>query len=174
MHCVDNLFSDGKDPDMPPVSRFSSGLLRVSLVAPLVVLVVGCGGKPAGPPLYQVKGTVKFEGAPLADATVTFRPENGPVAMGVTNANGEFTLKTGAADGAVAGPHQVAVIVATGGKVMDNPTPDDLAAMSLAPKPPAEPKSPIPERYSKFETSRLTATVETDPSKNIFTFDLKQ
>lgn len=174
MHCVDNLFSDGKDPDMPPVSRFSSGLLRVSLVAPLVVLVVGCGGKPAGPKLYSVKGKVTLEGSPLPNATVTFQPESGPIASGVTDVNGEFSLKTGAAEGAVAGTHRVAVVAMSGEKIMENPTPDDLAAMSLTGKPLPQPKSLIPERYSKFETSQLTATVSEDASQNVVTLELKK
>jgi hypothetical protein len=115
------------------------------------------------------------EGEPLPNATVTFQPESGPIATGVTNASGEFTLKTGTAEGAVAGTHRVAVVATTGEKIMENPTPDDLAAMSTSGKQEtSQPKSLIPERYSKFETSQLTATVSEDASQNVVTLDLKK
>lgn len=159
---------------MPSSSRFACGFLRVLVVASLLVLVSGCGGAPAGPTLYAVKGKLTVEGEPLPNATVTFQPASGPVATGMTNANGEFTLKTGTQEGAVAGTHQVAIVATSGEKIMENPTPDDLAAMSLSGKPLPQPKSLIPERYSKFETSQLTATVSEDPSKNVVTFDLKK
>lgn len=158
---------------MPALSQFPRSSLHVLLVASLLMLVSGCGGAPAGPQLYAVKGKVTVEGEPLANATVTFQPESGPIATGVTNASGEFTLKTGTADGAVAGTHRVAVVATSGEKIMENPSPDDLAALSTENKP-TQPKSLIPERYSKFETSQLTATVTEDGSKNVVTLELKK
>lgn len=157
-------------------------LRRMVILGSLLVLVSGCGGAPEGPTLYPVKGKVTLEGQPVPNATVMFQPSSGPVATGVTDANGEFTLKTGAQEGAVAGTHQVSVVATAGEKVMEkgekvmeNPSPDDLAALSTDPKwKPAEPKSLIPERYSKFETSQLTATVSEDASQNNITLELKK
>lgn len=150
-------------------------LRRMVILGSLLVLVSGCGGAPEGPTLYPVKGKVTLEGQPVPNATVMFQPSSGPVATGVTDANGEFTLKTGAQEGAVAGTHQVSVVATAGEKVMENPSPDDLAALSTDPKQkPAEPKSLIPERYSKFETSQLTATVSEDASQNNITLELKK
>lgn len=161
---------------MPSWNQFVCGFLRAMGVAGLLVSVIGCGGAPAGPKLYAVKGKVTVEGQPLPNATVTFQPESGPVATGVTNASGEFTLKTGTSEGAVAGTHRVAIVATSGERVMDNPnpTPDDLAALSSSNKPLPEPKSLIPERYSKFETSQLTATVSENPSQNEIALDLKK
>lgn len=160
---------------MPSWSQFVHGFLRAMVVSSLLVLFIGCGGAPAGPKLYAVQGKVTVEGEPLPNATVTFQPESGPIATGVTNASGEFTLKTGTAEGAVAGTHRVAVVATTGEKIMENPTPDDLAAMSTSGKQEtSQPKSLIPERYSKFETSQLTATVSEDASQNVVTLDLKK
>jgi hypothetical protein len=160
---------------MPSLSQFACGPLRVVVVASLLGLVSGCSGAPAGPTLYAVKGKVTLDGDPVANATVTFQPESGPVATGVTNANGEFTLKTGTQVGAVAGTHRVAVVATSGEKIMENPSPDDLAALSMDPKQKSEqPKSLIPERYSKFETSQLTATVSENASQNVITLELKK
>jgi len=141
------------------------------------LLFAGCGGGgPKAPDFYAAKGVVTFEGSPLPDANVTFKPDSGPVAFGTTDANGEFTLRTGTSNGAVAGNHKVSVVVPVAGDTaMVNPTPDDLAKMSMNPQPAAAaPKSPIPERYGKPDTSGLTQTVETDTSKNVFTIELKR
>jgi hypothetical protein len=163
-----------KELEMPSLPITAGRLRHWLALGTLSALLSGCGGAPPGPTLYPVKGKVTLEGSPLPNATVTFQPESGPIASGVTDVNGEFTLKTGAAEGAVAGTHRIAVVATTGEKITGNPTPDDLAAMSLTGKPLPQPKSLIPERYSKFETSQLTATVTEDAAQNVVTLDLKK
>jgi hypothetical protein len=59
----------------------------------------------------KVGGTVKFEGQPLAGASVTFRPIDGSRSSeGVTDSQGKYTLRFSASKiGAVAGEHKVEI-----------------------------------------------------------------
>jgi hypothetical protein len=74
------------------------------------------------PPLYPVGGMVMFDGKPVVGASVAFikreSPEREYTALGVTDKNGRFWLRTFSTygDGAVAGTHQIKVerSVATG------------------------------------------------------------
>jgi hypothetical protein len=72
----------------------------------------GCGG--GGPiggkvELAEASGTVTFQGSPLAGASVQALPKSGPLATGVTDAQGNFTLSTGAEKGVAVGPIKVAI-----------------------------------------------------------------
>lgn len=96
------------------MSRIAGTLLSVVFLTGLA----GCGGGDAveKPPLFAVKGTLTLNGDALAGASVTFTPKTGPVARGVTNDKGEFTLTTfDAGDGAVEGNHTVTVYKSEGG-----------------------------------------------------------
>ncbi len=69
--------------------------------------LVGCAD---GPKMAEVTGTVTLKGIPLDKILVEFWPEgNGPRSMGVTDAQGLFTLTTddGKRKGAAVGPHKV-------------------------------------------------------------------
>jgi hypothetical protein len=59
----------------------------------------------------RVHGTVRFEGQPLAGATVTFFPvDESRSSEGATDANGKYELRFSAsAKGAVIGEHQVEI-----------------------------------------------------------------
>ena len=64
----------------------------------LAVLLAGCGAATAAPDvdLVPVKGTVKLDGKPLANATVMFNPLQGTKGTGgyaVTDAEGNFAIK---------------------------------------------------------------------------------
>lgn len=69
----------------------------------LMVTLVGCGA--SHPPLTIVTGTVTYDGEPLADATVAIMPDGGDgtskPADGMTDASGQFTLKTTFPDGEI-------------------------------------------------------------------------
>jgi hypothetical protein len=81
-------------------------LVVLSLGALLVT--AGCGS--SGPELATVSGTVKMDGAPLADASVQFVPVSGRPSYGSTDANGYYELEfTAAKSGAVPGEHTVRV-----------------------------------------------------------------
>jgi len=84
--------------------------LRSALVALVTstVVVLGCG--PSGPNLVEVEGTIKLAGKTIDNISVEFWPEsNGPRSIGVTDAQGKFTLTTddGTKKGAVVGMHKI-------------------------------------------------------------------
>lgn len=83
-----------------------------SLAAVLVAAsVLGCGGGAKDrPKLAPAAGVAKFKGKPIAEATITFYPEKGPPAVGRTDAEGKFAVKTNGQLGAVVGKNKVTVI----------------------------------------------------------------
>ena len=85
-------------------------ILRLLLCAVLVgagCVLVGCG---PGSDTVPVSGIVTYQGQPLAEVEVTFFPEEGRPASGVTNASGRYTLSTFASnDGAIPGEHRVVI-----------------------------------------------------------------
>ena len=81
-------------------------------LAVLTTAIVGCGDEDNTTGLYEVKGKLTDkDGKPLANIRVTFHPVKGgdlPASTGLTDKNGEFTLKTEKGeDGAVAGQHKI-------------------------------------------------------------------
>src|SRR5262245_22347263 len=84
---------------------------RAALFAAACCLVAGCG-EPAPKPvkLAAAGGRVLFNGAPLVDATVTFSPDEGPVAMAKTDLEGKFTLLTGGRTGVAVGDAKVTIL----------------------------------------------------------------
>lgn len=156
-----------------------------------VFLAAGCGGDGATKvALAPVTGTVTYSGGPLAGAIVTFLPENGPLAIGQTGFNGEFTLKSGALSGCAVGPVKAAVRIPSA----DDATPMGAADPFSSAKSPQEimeaskkmgemtlarqtadsskPKSLIPSKYHDVKTSGLSYTVDTDGAKNNFKIEL--
>ena len=87
--------------------------LAVALFATTSLTLVGCGGSDRS--FSPVSGKVTSDGAPVAAIRVVFTPEPtdgnnspGPWSMGLTNAQGEYTLESRhGKDGAVPGPHGV-------------------------------------------------------------------
>jgi len=123
----------------------------------------------------KVSGTITFDGAPLADASVNFIPETegaGLAAYGTTDAGGNYVLQTpqGAVNaGTTPGKYLVTVQKIEKAPVAE--TSGEYDGTSSAPSSNLpRPKSLIPERYGKAVTSGLTATVEKD--NTVFNFDL--
>jgi hypothetical protein len=96
---------------------------RVTLLLPALLLplpLLGCGDT-AGTPLVPVSGRVMMDYKPLAHATIRFTPQSkpggamGPLAIGTTDAEGRYTLKTVIKGrdfgGAVPGKHHVQISV---------------------------------------------------------------
>ncbi len=83
---------------------------RPLLVLACVVLLAGCGGEPEAE-RFDVKGTVTFDGQPVAYGTMTFIPKQGDRGGASGNAtieNGSFdTSKRG--EGVIGGLHRVIV-----------------------------------------------------------------
>jgi hypothetical protein len=80
---------------------------RVCLASLLVAFVAsGCN---SGPQLAEVEGTVKVNGQPVDNIQVEFWPtSSGPKSIGVTDAQGRYTLTTDTnRKGAVVGSHKV-------------------------------------------------------------------
>lgn len=73
-------------------------------------LLAGCGTSEKLPDLGQVHGAVTLDGAPLANARVSFSPDVGPPSAAVTDAEGKYVLrsKVGTA-GAALGSHKVEI-----------------------------------------------------------------
>jgi hypothetical protein len=98
--------------------------LRVILLFPTLLLTLvslGCGGSAGGTTIVPVSGRVLMDNKPLEHASVQFTPESktageaGPLAVGTTDAEGRFTLKTVIkgkdVEGAVPGKHHVQISV---------------------------------------------------------------
>jgi hypothetical protein len=87
-------------------------LVRPALLCGLAVAAAGCAGD-TGPPLAPVSGTLLVDGRPIAGVSVMFVPDNrkgtsGPASVGVTGADGAFTLTApGNRPGAIVGHHKV-------------------------------------------------------------------
>lgn len=164
---------------------------RCFAIAMISMTLAGCGGSGNGPKIVSTKGTVTFKGAPLADATVILSPEKGPVAMGVTNSEGKFTLATGATRGAAVGKARVAVSIPStdgGGSATSGDQPKDAKSgaemmrnmgkaqfeqTKTASDAAKKAKSLLPTKYSSTETSGLWVTIEEDASKNDLSLKLE-
>ena len=71
------------------------------LVLAATLLAVGCRGSISAPSTQAVSGSVLYKGKPAAQVSVTFHPQF-PLEhfkpSGMTDANGKFTLSTGASN----------------------------------------------------------------------------
>ena len=163
---------------MPGVFR---GLARVGLLI-LPLLAAGCS-RSDGLRLVEAAGVVTYQGAPLPGARVTFVPQNGPVATGVTDLEGKFELRTGTLRGVVAGPSKVSVTAPgaeTSSQVRagDPSNPESMKAMmsqmieGQKGKTQKEPPGAIPKKYGSAQTSGLAVTVTADPGQNQFELKL--
>lgn len=136
-----------------------------------MLLLVGCGGVKDAPELAQTEGTVLFKGNPLSGASVTFTPENGPIAVGKSDAEGKFKLSTQGRPGAMVGAHRVAVTAlapaANAKAAKSNEAAADLGENYVPTV------SSIPESYGDPRKSGLSATVSAKSAENDFKFDLK-
>ncbi len=131
----------------------------LGLVALFLGAVAGCGG---GLELAPASGKVTLDSRPLADAAVNFVPvDGGPVASGVTDDQGRFSLATVNRPGAVPGRHRVTVTkqIVTGIAEDGTVEPGGVQIEWI-----------VPQRYAKPDTSGLTATVGGEQQEH--TFDL--
>jgi len=154
---------------------------------------VGCDGSAGGTnvKLAAADGTVTYKGGPLAGATVTFIPANGPLAMATTDLSGKFTLSSGAMPGCAVGEAKVSVSVAgpadSASNVSSNAKPGGMTAEQIAEqqkkmaeatksfqaKADAAPaKSLIPQKYDNPQTSGLSYTIKPD-GDNHFKIELQ-
>lgn len=133
-----------------------------------LMTTVGCGGGSDRPPLYPVEGIVTYNNDPVGNASVVFMPKEGLVAIGRTDETGKYKLLTQGAEGAMAGDFDVVV---NASEQLKEATAEEVEGMSDRERAQLN-RSLIPARYSKRETSQLTATVK-EGEGNTFNFDLK-
>ncbi len=153
-----------------------------------MMIIAGCGGGDGKTPtLAAVKGSVTYNGSPLAGATVTFIPEKGPLAIGTTNLSGEFKLNTGALPGCAVGLSKVSVRLdppsdeatassipkpGSGGDITEQSK--QMAQMTMAAQQSnSKIKSLIPDKYRDANRSGLEYKVDSSGSKNDFKIELK-
>lgn len=130
------------------------GKIAVSFCALALLLSVGCNGdtESDAPNVGAVTGTIKMDGAPLANVSVTFNSEGNQVSFGSTDAEGKYELTyKGAVKGAGIGPNTITI-----------------ETVLEAPSPPGY-KDPVPAKYNSATT--LTAVVK--EGDNVFDFDLE-
>ena len=141
----------------------------------LALVSVGCGS--SGPPVNLVEGKVTMDGSPLAGATVMFSPASsgtGRAAAGVTDASGVYRLtdmsatKTGS--GAATGDYLVAITKAEGDGGGGGEESGSDYEYNPDPNAPLTMKSAVPDKYTRPESSGLTATIAA--GKNEINFDL--
>ena len=139
--------------------------LAVGIVVGVSTWLSGCGGPGDAPETVAARGTVTVDGKPMPGLSVAFIPSSGKLATGETDDQGNFTLTTNEpGDGAVVGSYSVAI-----SQVQE--VTEAMPGMEGYEKP-APP--PFAKKYTDAQTSGLTATVNADPSKNDFKFDLQK
>ena len=126
--------------------------VAAALVAVPTFCLAGCSD---GLNLVPVSGTVTLDGVPLKGANVVFRPEQGRLSVGTTDAEGRYTLRyTAEKAGALPGGHTVEVVTA----VNDDDSADPA-------------RDRVPARYNV--RSELRATVSAANPTHDFALDSK-
>jgi hypothetical protein len=140
----------------------------------LGMVFTGCSG---GPRLGKVSGKVTFNGKPVPTGTIMFYPDSGPAAVGAIGPDGTYTLTTiKSGDGAVVGSHRVTIQATSvgSGSLADPSSFEDEMQLAQRKDPKAKVLVPgkvdwlVPEKYSRPDTTDLTATVE--PGTNTIDF----
>lgn len=140
-------------------------------IAVSLIVLSGCGGLD----LAQVTGRVTVGSKPISEGMILFVPEHGPAAVGVLQSDGTYSLKTHRAEGALVGKHRVAIQATRvgAGKLVE---PKNITEeLEQARKPgkmlvAGEITWLVPEKYSRPETSGLTAEIVR--GINVIPFDL--
>jgi hypothetical protein len=155
-----------------PFDRATVGL---SLCTLLCVIVGGCGGGRTLPEgaTGTVTGKVTLEGAPVPEGViVTFqRDEDGQLASGICDANGEFVVRMKGGLAIVEGAYRVAVMPPAPGAAMSS---EDMMEASVAGTLNDKSKASdvIPEKYSDLQNSKTIFQV--NPGSNTFELDMKK
>ncbi|WP_040352914.1 carboxypeptidase regulatory-like domain-containing protein [Blastopirellula marina] len=135
-------------------------LLKCNIVSLALcgLLLAGCSAGPSDlPEVAPVTGTVTLDGKPLNNATLKFQPTAGRPSTGLTNEQGQYSLRYNIdLDGAKLGDHSVTI---TTYQEFDDPS---------NPSKPASPER-LPAKY--HTKSELVA--EVTAGDNVVDFDLK-
>ena len=144
----------------------------------LTMGLLGCSGATSPvdrPDTHPVSGTVKLDGAPLAGASVTFKPtqREGRGAFAKTDDQGVYKLRTfDTADGAMLGRYGVTIQKRE--VIPGDPSYNDSDSENYGKEPPPEAAGKTIEhvaaKYANTRTSGLSADVK--EGENTFSFDL--
>ncbi len=136
------------------------------IAASVLATCVGCTGS-GRPALASVKGRVTYQGKPVVEGQIIFQSDKCRTAIGNIGPDGSYLLTTyKSGDGAMPGRYTVTV--------------NAMRSTGTRPKSPRDEISPdfkpgtiewlVPEKFSRPETSTLTAEVK--PGQNTIDFDL--
>lgn len=141
-----------------------------------IVFVLGCSGgtdkyKQARPKTAKATGVVTYRNEPVVDAIIVCFPtgtgEKAVAASAYTGSDGSFSLQAYPPDqGAVPGDYQVTI------QKDEEAEPAPTGPNSHDAPPPPEPKSLIPRKYKKIETSGLRITIPESGTSDL-KFELK-
>ena len=135
----------------------AAGLLVLSVAC---LLAGGCGGRPD---MARVSGTVTYEGKPVPDAILLFKPKDKSPGAARTDASGRYRLNTfRPGDGGFAGSNVVTITPWVEGFIE---LPDD--AITGRKPPPEVPRPDIPDRYRTLTTTPLTVEIIAGKSNQI-------
>jgi hypothetical protein len=150
--------------------RVLGSVQRVAALSAAVVVMglsIGCGGAPSGPTLYPVSGVLKKAGVPLGKVQVGLVPDGrtkGLPGFGVTDANGNFTIRNASGgSGVAAGTFKVVLT-----EVKANSDKQAIDMSRYANGPDGRPPGPqgnkgddlIPPDYGSAEKSPKSVTIE--------------
>ena len=124
------------------------------VLAGVLALTAGCGGGPAGPKMYVVKGLVQFDSKPVETGRIQFRKKEGDQrAFSAEIKDGNYSLET------ESGPMVVEI---TASRLI----PGKFSNFNGKPEPVGE--MYLPAKYN----SKTTLTADVKPSANTIPFDL--
>ncbi|MCA8988065.1 MAG: carboxypeptidase regulatory-like domain-containing protein [Planctomycetaceae bacterium] len=123
--------------------------MRFTILTVILLASLGCGGGASDvPELTPATGTVTLDGAPLADASITFElqdaGEGKKSSWGKTDASGKYEMQFGAHKGVRPGKHKVSISKITG----DSEDPEKRGDI----------KESIPDRYNSSTTLTVDVT----------------
>ncbi|QDU60104.1 hypothetical protein Pan216_09410 [Planctomycetes bacterium Pan216] len=126
----------------------------------VLMLGIGCGGAPSGPPLYEVSGTVRFEGELVPEGEIAFIPEPADIESGSVQSakieGGEFHARV------TSGSKRIEIYA-------QREVPGKIEVLEDGRMVPVV-ESYIPPKYN--EASELTANVTSEDNPPL-SFDLK-
>lgn len=136
----------------------------------LAASATGCGGKKNEGSGRPVTGKVTYNGQPVSGATVTFVGVANS-AFGMTDAEGNFKLRSSSGEIAPLGDYQVTVTKTDAPPPAAAANPSDYRPPDPNAPPPPEPKDLLPAKYKQTTSSQLTASVM-QSGQNFFEFKL--
>ena len=165
------------------------GLLLIT--ACLLGLASGCSRGRQYPPTHSVSGVVTVEGQPVAEAIVSFLPDDGQnPANGVTDASGRYELTSFTrGDGAMEGSFRVTIVkyekegedkpavsaekpAAAEAESEETGNEDYVPAGMVVSQYDTGPKNLLPKQYADQQKTPLTAAVRAE--ENSIDFDLSK